>query len=126
MRFGNCFIAFALVLTFAALSFSQDANIELKSTALGAHERPIVHLNHEKHSAVIDCVRCHHDFDQFGNNKGSEGQACSECHTQRATAANRVPLQEAFHTQCKVCHEQARLRGAASGPVMCGECHVRK
>lgn len=125
MKFGNCFIVFALVLTFAPTAFSQDANIELKSAELGVHQRPIVILSHEKHSAVIDCVRCHHDLDRFGNNKGSEGQSCSECHTRRA-GANPVPLREAFHTQCKACHEQVRLRGAPSGPVMCGECHVRK
>lgn len=125
MKLGNCIAAFALLLTCVTGSFAQDAEIALKSAELGVHQRPIVNLTHEKHSAVIDCVRCHHDLDQFGNNKGSEGQSCSECHPKRA-GANQVPLREAFHTQCKACHQQLRLRGTPSGPVMCGECHIRK
>jgi len=125
MKFGKYFIALIFAVTFAAPSFSQDANMELNSKELGVHQRPIVNFSHEKHSQMIECLRCHHNFDEFGNNTGSEGQACSECHS-RTVGTNPVPLDEAFHVQCKVCHEHLRTKGTTSGPVMCGECHVRK
>jgi hypothetical protein len=32
-----------------------------------------------------------------------------------------LSLKDAFHSQCKCCHENMK-----AGPVTCGECHVRK
>lgn len=126
MRFGK-YVVFALILSFLFVtsSFSQDDIIELNSVELGTHQRPIVQFTHEQHAKVLECVRCHHDFDKYGNNLGSEGQPCSDCHA-GTSSKKSVFLQEAFHTQCKACHDQMLAKGAPSGPVMCGECHKKK
>jgi len=125
MRFVKVVFALIVVAVFAASAFSQDAVIELNSEILGSHERPLVQFTHEQHANLVECLRCHHNFDQYGNNSSSEGQPCSDCHTKTA-GENPVALQEAFHTQCKRCHEQVLARSTASGPVMCGECHIKR
>jgi len=125
MRFVKVVSALILVAVFATSVFSQDAVIELNSEGLGVHQRPIVEFGHEQHADILECLRCHHNFDQYGNNTGSEGQPCSDCHT-KAAGENPVRLQEAFHTQCKRCHEQVLEKSVASGPVMCGECHSKR
>ena len=64
------------------------------------------------------------DYDELGNNLGSDGQACADCHT--ATGGdNPVPLTRAFHIQCKGCHQALNAAGDKTPPVMCGQCHVR-
>lgn len=116
----------ALLLALAASwAFAQDDIMILNSKALGPHERPLVKFTHGKHSANIDCMTCHHDFDQYFNLKGSEGMACSECHKVVPDAKNPVSLTAAFHKQCKECHNKAAIKGNPKGPVMCGDCHVR-
>lgn len=117
-------------LVFASIAFSQDPVMVMEhKKEIGVHERPLVHFNHEKHMEIVkpDCLYCHHDFDKHGNNVGGESavQACAACHGP-GSGKNLVPLKEAFHGQCKGCHQQLRDRGFKSGPVTCGECHVRK
>ncbi len=108
-------------------AFSQEAEMVLEHKEIAPHERPLVKFTHERHMNVpLECARCHHDYDQFGNNKvDQDGQACTTCHS-RVQGKNPVPLTDAFHGQCKRCHEQMRHQGKTSGPVMCGECHVRR
>lgn len=109
-----------------SLAFSQDDVMLLEDDAFGVRERPPVEFPHAKHAELItSCVRCHHDFDAYGNNEGSEGQKCGECHGKAASAKNRVDLGKAFHLQCKGCHEDLTANGKKSGPVMCGSCHKR-
>lgn len=108
------------------LGFSQDDAAFLRHEVFGKHQRPPVKFNHDKHFETIDCDRCHHVYDEKGNNiGGDEGQACSECHSLSSTEENAVPLVRAFHIQCKTCHEDLLAGGEKSGPVMCGQCHVR-
>ncbi len=116
------FVCFA----FVSSAFSQDAVMVLDHKELGVHQRPLVRFNHEKHSTNMDCSRCHHDYDKHGNNKGEDGQPCTVCHGQASGGKARMPLERAFHAQCKGCHETMRTEGFANGPVLCGECHVRK
>ncbi len=117
--------ALMLIFLFVSPVVSQDEMIELNSEELGIHQRPFVQFTHEQHAAVIECLRCHHDLDNYGNNLGSEGQPCSDCHTGNP-GKNPVPLQKAFHMQCKSCHDQLLARGTPGGPLMCGECHKNK
>ena len=126
MKFGR-YVVFALMLSVLSVTcaYSQDAIMQLNSQELGAHQRPLATFTHEQHADVIDCLRCHHDFDKYGNNLGSEGQLCSGCHTQ-AAGENPIPLQDAFHIQCKTCHDQMLGKEGISGPIMCGECHKRE
>jgi hypothetical protein len=120
-------VAVALLLLLAPGAFSQDSVVTLNYGDDGVHQRPPVRFPHEAHAGKFDCVRCHHDFDSRLNNRGGEDSArpCTNCH---GNAAGRRPipaLTDAFHEQCKQCHEALRGRELKSGPVMCGECHVR-
>jgi hypothetical protein len=127
MRCGRYVLALMFVCSMMISSaFSQDAMIVLNHKELGPHQRPLVQFNHEKHTETIDCLRCHHDYDKYGNNKGGEGQSCAACHEKAASEKQRIPLETAFHAQCKSCHEDLRAKGSAGGPVMCGECHIAK
>jgi len=127
MRYGKLlFVLVMIVAVFSApFAFSQEAVMDLDHKEIGPHQRPLVQFSHEKHSAVLECLRCHHDYDKYGNVKGSEGQACTECHGQKS-GKKAIPLADLFHAQCKGCHEATRSSGEPSGPVMCGECHVKK
>jgi len=118
-------LALAAVLAAAGLCLAQEEIIVLNSEALGAHERPLVRFTHNVHEQVIECQNCHHDPDQYFNNAGPAEVKCSECHQAEAAGDNRLSLMEAMHTNCKGCHEGMIARGFASGPVTCGNCHVR-
>ncbi len=110
-------------LVFAA--FSQEETFEIKSEALGRHTRPVVNFPHGLHEEQIDCSQCHHDYDSSGENAGSEGGYCSDCHSKEAKD-NPVSLEDAFHLQCKQCHAK-KISSAENKniPQMCGQCHVK-
>jgi len=113
-------------LSAAPLAWCQDAVMTINSESLGKHERPLVRFTHEKHAEVVECVTCHHDFDQYYNNTGPQEVKCSECHVASpASGDNPVPLRLAMHTNCKACHRGMMAKGHKSGPVTCGACHVR-
>ncbi|WP_300672867.1 cytochrome c3 family protein [Desulfoluna sp.] len=106
----------------------------------GAKQRPSVSFPHEMHFDLAeDCLSCHHDY-QDGENALDEdllsetepeevmtlnsmhredlsAVACASCHG--GEKAKSDPM-DAFHGQCISCHEAEK-----SGPVMCGECHVK-
>jgi hypothetical protein len=125
MKLTGFMLALCLLAALIPAAFSQESVIRMENEALAPHQRPIISFDHDRHSAVIQCQQCHHVFDQFRNNQVSdEGQKCSTCHGQ--PGKDILPLMEAFHTQCKSCHQTLHDTGRPSGPVMCGECHVRK
>ncbi len=106
-----------------SFAFSQEDEFVINHEEIGQHQRPLVRLNHERHSEIIDCKRCHHDYDENGNNMEEDGRSCSGCHGKVESKENPVSLMKAFHIQCKCCHEKRISRGKISGPVMCGACH---
>lgn len=81
-------------------------------------------FNHDLHIELMDgdeCNICHHVYNN-GNlveDESSEDQSCSECHPCEPSD-NSLSLRKAFHKRCKGCHEES-----ASGPVMCGQCHLK-
>jgi hypothetical protein len=115
------------VLFLVPLVWSQDPIQVLEHKEIGPHQRPLVTFNHDKHTASLECIRCHHDYDEHGNNRGGEDKAqpCASCH-QPTAKPPKPSLEGAFHGQCKGCHEAMWGRERRSGPVMCGECHSRK
>lgn len=125
MKYLRLLPAVLLFAVFVPLAFSQDSMMTLNDKELGKHERPLVVFNHEDHANKIDCLQCHHDFDAYMNNRGGEGQPCGTCHGPQATKDTKS-LEDAFHQQCKVCHEQMRALGRPTGPVICSGCHVKK
>ena len=103
---------------------AQEDVIPLRSKALGKHQRPIVTFSHQMHADMIECARCHHDFDEFGANHWGDGQSCGECHTP-IPGSNPIPLMKAFHLQCKGCHNKAAATGRHDPPRTCGRCHEK-
>ena len=103
---------------------AQEDIIVLPDREPGTLQRPTVTFSHVRHADTLECLRCHHDYDELGNNTGGDGQACADCHTSTA-GDNPVPLTLAYHTQCKGCHQTLNATGRLALPVMCGQCHIR-
>lgn len=116
-------LALVLVVFAVSVGFSQEDTIVINHQEIGPHQRPSVRLTHEKHAAIIECSRCHHDYDEYGVNVGGEEQACSKCHG--ANNSNPIPLVKALHLQCKNCHSDLIVKGKKAGPIMCSQCHIR-
>ncbi len=110
------------VLVFSA--YAQEEVIQISSSELGEHRRPLVTFPHQRHADEIECSRCHHDFDAFGSNNGGDGQSCGECHS-LTPGTNPVPLMKAFHLQCKGCHKKAAATCRQNPPRTCGRCHKK-
>lgn len=84
----------------------------------GEVERPLVEFQHRKHTEAL----------------GQEG--CGACHprdnqnryrpvlARDTEPADRDGLIDAYHQSCIGCHQERLDRGAESGPVDCGGCHV--
>lgn len=115
-----CAVALAAMLWLPA-AFSQDDIVQLRSAAFGAHKRPpavFVHDAHNEKAGLEDsCATCHHVYEKgvLVPDDDSIGTPCADCH---AVDAPQMPLRQAFHGQCKGCHETR-----AAGPVACGQCH---
>src|SRR3970040_1400703 len=70
-----------------------------------------VTFDHPKHTK--DCAPCHH------KDKAGAEQSCGKCHGAK-TEEKKLSAKEAFHTQCKGCHQKEK-----KGPVKCDECHKK-
>lgn len=75
-----------------------------------------VAFEHADHQAT-PCADCHHNFvDDTG------GGACYNCH--KLTPELAADIEQQFHTFCRDCHLQVRLRGEDAGPLrQCSGCH---
>jgi hypothetical protein len=74
-----------------------------------------VSFTHKAHVGYAkDCKACHH-----ADEAGKE-QKCSKCHGEK-TEGKTLSQKEAFHKQCKDCHQKEK-----KGPAKCDECHEKK
>ncbi|SFM40468.1 cytochrome c3 family protein [Thermodesulforhabdus norvegica] len=113
-------ISAIMLMTPSAALKAQDEQMQLKHDALAPHRRSVVTFPHALHEEKIDCIRCHHDFNEYGVNVGSEGEACGSCHGNKAGLPG---LREAFHGQCIECHRKLLRKKLPTGPVLCADCH---
>jgi len=77
---------------------------------------------HKKHAETlkIDCLKCHHTW-----KKGeTSGKICKDCHKAKAEG-KAVAAKDAFHKDCKGCHEEAKKANKPAGPTACTQCHVK-
>ncbi len=114
-----------LILLICSPAYTQEDMATVDPDAFENPQRPAARFRHDDHNetaGIEACNECHHVYDEDGHlveDESSEDQRCSECHEAKSTG--RSPgLREAFHFNCKGCHQERN-----TGPVMCGQCHVR-
>ncbi|MCF8068023.1 MAG: cytochrome c family protein [Desulfobacterales bacterium] len=114
----------------ASFVLAQPETITLNEVSddTGSRERSPVTFEHESHMDSFECLDCHHDYDESGENILDEGDLeegnpdilCSACHNDDT----KVDRQTAFHRQCMGCHIDERDGGNKAAPDMCGQCHL--
>ena len=114
-------ISFLLVLP----AFSQEDMEVVDGDSFESQRRPPAVFRHDAHNEtaeIEECNECHHVYENGERvaDESSEDQRCVDCHTEKALD-NQPGLRKAFHLNCKGCHQSKK-----QGPVMCGECHVKK
>ncbi|MFZ7127750.1 MAG: sulfate respiration complex hexadecaheme cytochrome HmcA [Desulfobacterales bacterium] len=86
----------------------------------GHLERPPVLFLHDQHTQTLK----------------AEGKDCSACHLKdekgrmsrkfkRLEDTDPTLVMNAYHDNCIACHTEVQAAGRKSGPVTCGECHVK-
>lgn len=115
--------AVILVLILGLNASGNDKRITfLDRTAFENHKEPTSDFGHDYHYLDLDieCNFCHHVYENgvLVKDKNSEDKRCVECHPVKATKDKKLALMEAYHMNCKGCHEEKK-----EGPVMCGNCH---
>jgi len=82
-----------------------------------------VKFTHKKHAETlkIDCMKCHHTW-----KKGeTTGKLCGECHKAKAEG-KALSAKDAYHKDCKGCHDEAKKASKPAGPTGCTQCHVKE
>jgi hypothetical protein len=111
-------------------AFSQVEQNEQERLGTDAFEMPVRpgavfdHDDHNENAKIADdCAICHHVYEnkKLVSDESSEDSACSDCHGLNPSLENGIPLVRAFHTRCRECHFTA-----GKGPVLCGQCHIKK
>ena len=105
--------------------FAQEDMVVVAGDSFEDQRRPAAVFRHDDHNEsaeIEECNECHHVYEngQKVADESSEDQRCAECHTEEAID-NQPGLRKAFHLNCKGCHQSKN-----KGPVMCGECHIRR
>jgi len=77
-------------------------------------------FNHGAH-ATIDCLKCHHDWKP----SQTAGKLCKDCHKAKAEGKT-ISAKDAFHKNCKGCHDELKKAGKPTGPTACTQCHKKK
>jgi hypothetical protein len=81
-----------------------------------------VTFTHKKHSETlkIDCIKCHHTWKQGE----TTGKLCKDCHKAKLEGKT-LSAKDAYHKDCKGCHEEAKKANKPAGPTACTQCHVK-
>ncbi len=77
------------------------------------------HKNHVE-KVKLECMKCHHTW-----KKGeTSGKLCKDCHKAKAEGKT-LASKDAFHNDCKKCHDDAKKAKKAAGPTGCMECNKK-
>ena len=127
MKKNAVFILLSMLISiFLVLSANSQEDMEVVDGDSFEHQRrPSAVFRHDDHNdaaGLEECNECHHVYENGERlaDESSEDQRCADCHTEKKLD-NQPGLRKAFHLNCKGCHQSKK-----QGPVMCGECHVRK
>ncbi len=109
----------------SATAHSQDDMIVTDNEAFRNPKRPPAVFRHDPHNEMArieECSVCHHVYEdgKLIEDESSEDQRCADCH-ELQNIGRKPALMKAFHYNCKNCH-----RAKKKGPLMCGQCHVRR
>lgn len=88
-------------------------------TELGKLQRPPVQFDHGAHAEALvedGCQTCH----------AVEEEQLTPRYAPVAELEGRSALLDGYHDACMSCHTERTSAGLVSGPVTCGECHVRQ
>ena len=113
------------ILSILAAAHSQEDMVNIENDVFENPKRPPAIFKHDEHNELArieECNECHHVYEdgQRLEDESSEDQRCADCHDLEDNGD--IPgLMKAFHINCKSCHRQQK-----KGPLMCGQCHVRK
>lgn len=110
-----------------SIAYAQEEVIDLNADPEVARQRSAVAFSHDLHMGLYECLDCHHKYEDGVNVldeddlvEDSPEVNCAACHDESAS----IDRQRAFHRQCMGCHIEVRKAGEASGPEMCGACHL--
>ncbi len=80
-------------------------------------------FTHKKHADAlkIDCMASVYHTWKAGE---TSGKLCLECHKAKAEG-KAVAAKDAFHKDCKGCHDDAKKANKPAGPTGCTQCHVK-
>ena len=117
-----CVLVSVLIL---ASAWSQEEMTNVDRSAFQNPQRPSSVFQHDPHNdaaGIEECNECHHIYKEGKKveDESSEDQRCADCHELKSSGREPA-LMKAFHINCKGCHQEK-----AKGPIMCGECHLRK
>jgi len=90
------------------------------------HYPPVI-FYHESHMEEVECLACHHDYEDGKNvldedelEESSPAVVCGSCHNLEQCD----DIQKTFHGLCLGCHIQSQKESLVHGPRLCVECHV--
>ncbi len=121
------FISAVILIITAFYAYSGDDTPTVDNIVFDHPQRSAAVFDHDGHNekAMLedDCSICHHVYEnkKLIEGESSEDSPCSECHFLKPISENAIPLRMAFHNRCKGCHFESN-----KGPVLCGECHIKK
>ncbi len=127
MKQSIIFIILILAMTTPGTAFSNGEQERLDPSAFNMPQRPGSLFSHDDHTQMEnisdDCAICHHVYENktLVPDESSEDNACSDCHSLRPSPENGISLVQAFHKRCKECHYASE-----NGPVLCGQCHIKR
>lgn len=129
MKLKKCiFIVVVILFVTAFFTYSQEDDYPtIDNTVFDNPQRPAAIFDHDDHNEKAElednCAICHHVYEEnkLVEDESSEDSPCSECHSLKESKDNSIPLRMAFHKRCKDCHFDS-----SKGPVLCGECHIKK
>jgi c(7)-type cytochrome triheme protein len=116
-----------IALSLSPFALAQDEEMLLNTGDAMKTQRTAVVFPHDLHMGLYECLDCHHDYKEGVNvldedtlEEGNPDIRCAACHNDQAD----VDRQKAYHRQCMGCHIDTRKAGDASGPELCGACHL--
>jgi len=81
-----------------------------------------VKFTHKKHAETlkIECKKCHHEMKPGDTTV----KGCKACHKAKAEG-KAIAAKDAYHKDCKGCHDEAKKASKPAGPTGCTQCHVK-